>query len=244
MTPAPGETLDLLCQGRLPVFQRKDGYRFSIDAFILANFVVLKKHERLLDIGTGCGIIPIYIAKRGYRNYMVGIEIQDGLFRLAQKNGAFNGVDDRIEFMKGDIKIQAGVLRSRRFDVVVSNPPFTRKHAGRQCPSTSRRIARYETELDLAGLVSVASMVLDQKGRFYLIYPARRLGELVCEAGRSRLALKRLRMVHPRPEEDANLFVAEFMKDGGPEARIEKPLYIYENCDYSAEVKQYYSLEG
>ncbi len=237
------ETVELLCEEKLKLIQNKNGYRFSIDAFLLANFVTLKRGERLLDIGTGCGIIPIYIAKRGHTNFMLGIEIQNDLFHLALKNKKINNID-QIDFLKGDIKKHAKTLKKTPFHVVVSNPPYTKKGSGRASPGESRYIARYESELDLSGLLSTAASLLNNKGRFYIIYPTRRLGELVNTAGLNKLELKRLRIVYPRRDEEANLLLAEFIKDGGTGVKIEKPLYIYENGHITEEVKKYYTLEG
>jgi len=237
-------TVDLLCQEKLKILQNKNSYRFSVDAFLLANFITLKKGERLLDIGTGCGIIPIYISKRGYTNFMLGVEIQDELFHLALKNKVMNNVGDQIDFLKGDIKKHAKVLKKTPIHVVVSNPPYTKKGSGRASPGHSRYIARYESELDLPGLLSAASSLLNKKGRFYIIYPARRLGELVNTSGLNKLELKRLRTVYPRRDEEANLLLAEFIKDGGVGVKIEKPLYIHENGHITEEVEKYYILEG
>jgi tRNA1Val (adenine37-N6)-methyltransferase len=237
------DTIELLCDEKLKIVQKKNGYRFSIDAFLLANFVTLKKGERLLDIGTGCGIIPIYIAKRGYTNLMLGIEIQDDLFRLATKNKKINNMD-QIDFLKGDIKKHVTTLKKTPFHVVVSNPPYTKKGSGRASPGESRHIARYESKLDLSGLLSITASLLNNKGRFYIIYPTRRLGELVNIAGLNKLELKRLRIVYPHRDEEANLLLAEFIKNGGTGVKIEKPLYIYENGHITEEVKKYYTLEG
>ena len=237
------ETIEVLCEEKLKLIQNKKGYRFSIDAFLLANFVTLKRGERLLDIGTGCGIIPIYIAKRGHTNFMLGIEIQNNLFHLALKNKKINNID-QIDFLEGDIKKHAKTLKKTPFHVVVSNPPYTKKGSGRASPGESRYIARYESELDLSGLLSAAASLLNNKGRFYIIYPTRRLGELVNTAGLNKLELKRLRIVYPRRDEEANLLLAEFIKDGGTGVKIEKPLYIYENGQITEEVKKYYTLEG
>jgi tRNA1Val (adenine37-N6)-methyltransferase len=237
------DTIELLCEEKLKIIQKKTGYRFSIDAFLLANFITLKRGERLLDIGTGCGIIPIYIAKRGYANFMLGVEIQDDLFHLALKNKKMNNVDDQIGFLKGDIKKYTNTLKKTPFHVVVSNPPYTKKGSGRVSPGNSRYIARYESELDLSGLLSAASSLLNNKGRFYIIYPTRRLGELVNTAGLNKLELKRLRIVYPRRDEEANLLLAEFIKNGGTGVKIEEPLYIYENGHITEEVKKYYIVE-
>ena len=239
-----GETLEILCGEKLKILQRKDAYRFSIDAFLLANFAVLKAGERMLDIGSGCGIIPIYMAKCGYTNHMTGVEIQEELFSLAEKNKALNGItDNNVRFIHDNIENYMEQI-DKPFNVVISNPPYTKENTGRQCPERSRFIARHESHLDLSGLVRSAARALNKKGRFSVIYPARRLGEAVCVSQEHRLTLKRLRMVHPRQGEKANLFLAEFMKEGGIGVTVENPLYIYENRTLSAEVQKYYTIEG
>ncbi len=238
------ETLAILCNEKLKIIQKKQGYRFSIDAFLLAAFVTMKKHERLLDIGTGCGIIPIYIAKKGLTNDMTGVELQEDLFEVAQKNRAINGCEDHVHFINADIRTVVKNLEKKPFHIVVSNPPYTKKLSGRTSPQPSRLLARYEETLDLDSLTSAVSSLLQKKGRFFVIYPARRAGELICAAGSRKLALKRLRLVHPRKDEKANLVLAEFVKDGGIGATIEKPLYVYEGSGNSEEIKSYYSFEG
>jgi tRNA1Val (adenine37-N6)-methyltransferase len=242
--PCSSQTLDILCEEKLKFFQKKDGYRFSIDAFLIANFVALKKGERLLDIGTGCGIIPIYLAKKGYTNHMLGVEIQDDLFDLAMKNKTLNNISDHIKFLKGDIRNQVSKLKQESINVIVSNPPYTKKHSGRVSPGDSRYIARYESFLNLSELLSTTASLLDKKGRFCVIYPSKRLGELVYTAGLHKLELKRLRLVYPRKNKEANLFLAEFLKEGGIGVKLEEPLYIYENGCNTEEVKKYYTLKG
>jgi tRNA1Val (adenine37-N6)-methyltransferase len=243
MTEAIGqdETLDFLCEDKLKLIQKKDGYRFSIDAILLANFITIKKNERLLDIGSGCGIIPIYLSKKGYANTMLGVEIQKGLFDLSLRNTLGNRCDN-VDVIHGDITMLVHTLKQSPFHVVVSNPPYTKSRTGRKSSGNSRLVARYEATLDLAGLISASSALLFKKGRLYVIYPARRLGELVCVAKSGKLELKRLRFVYPKKNGKANLFLAEFIKDGGIGTTIEQPLYIFENSRYTDEVKSYYTL--
>lgn len=233
------ETLDIFCNEKLRLIQRKNCYRFSIDSFLLSNFITLKRGERLLDIGTGCGIIPVYLSHLGARNEIVGVEVQEALFRCAEKNKRENHCEG-VNFLHGDIITLADSLRKPVFHVIVSNPPFTKAGAGRTSPQASRFIARYESSLDLNNLVRIASELLNKKGRFYVIYPTNRLGELIREASAQRLELKRIRFVHPRVREEANLFLAEFQKDGGSGVTVEKPLYIYDNDILTEEVRQYY----
>ncbi|HOJ42620.1 MAG TPA: methyltransferase domain-containing protein [Syntrophorhabdaceae bacterium] len=234
-------TLDVLCNEKIRIFQKKKGYRFSIDAIILANFVRLKKQERVFEIGTGCGIIPIYMTViMGYRNKFTGIEIQQELYQLALKNKEINHCEN-IEFIKGDVRESIPDFKGIYFDVVISNPPYTKEKTGRTCPTPSRLIARHEKLLPIESLLIAASRILKQKGRLYLIYPVKRLGELIYKAKSEEFEAKRVRFVHPRRDERANLFLVEFVKKGGIELIVEKPLYIYENFYYTEEIRRYYA---
>jgi tRNA1(Val) A37 N6-methylase TrmN6 len=235
------ETLDILCEDRLQIIQRKDGYRFSIDAILLANFITLKKHERLLDIGSGCGIMPVYMSKKGFANEMLGVEIQKDLHEASLRNKILNCCDN-VDFICGDITSRAQTLKRSPFHVVISNPPYTKERTGRKSPCHSRLVARYEISLHLADLISASSSLLCKKGRFYVIYPSRRLGELINIAASYRLEAKRLRFIHPKKNEKANLFLAEFIKEGGAGTSVEQPLYIYENSRYTDEVRGYYTF--
>jgi tRNA1Val (adenine37-N6)-methyltransferase len=237
--PAPDETLTLLCHERLKLLQKKGAYRFSLDPILLANFITLKRQERMLDIGTGCGIIPVYMSKRHPHNSLVGVEVQKELFDLAVRNVRLNGCK-HVEFRHGDIKTNAGSFKEP-FHVVVSNPPYVKKDSGRVSPQHSRHLARYESLLDLKSLIAVCASLLYTKGRLYLIYPVKRLAELISVATSHGLEPRRLRLIHPRVDRPANLFLIECMKGGGAELKVERPLYVYEDDQYTEEVASYYA---
>ena len=232
------ETLDVLCNNRLRVIQKKEGYRLSLDPLLLANFVRLKKDETLLDVGTGCGIIPLYMAKRGIPNRLTGIEIQDELYELSLRNKALNACAN-VEFVKGDVRTAGKGLGP--FHVIVSNPPYVKAATGRKSPGHSRFIARYESSLDLAALVALAASLLFTHGRLCLIYPAKRLAEVIGVSRAGNLEPKRLRLVHSRAGAPAVLSLVECVKGSGPHLRVEPPLYIYAENDYTHEVKSYYA---
>jgi tRNA1Val (adenine37-N6)-methyltransferase len=236
---APDETLTVLCQGRLRLFQKKGAYRFSIDPILLANFILLKGRERMLDIGTGCGIIPLYMSARHPDNEFTGVEIQRELFDLAAKNIRINDCRN-VQFLNGDIRTASRKVNAP-FHVIVSNPPYVKKDTGRKSPQHSRYVARYESLLDLDSLCAASTSLLCNKGRLYLIYPAQRLAELVATAKAYDLEPRRLRLIHPRASEPANLFLIECLKGGGTALKVEKPLYIYDGREYSEEVKSYYA---
>lgn len=236
---SPRETLTVLCGERLKLLQGQNAYRFSIDPILLANFIHLKKRERMLDIGTGCGIIPIYMALRYPENTLMGIEIQKELFDLAVRNLQLNNAAN-VHFVQGDVTTDAKTLPAP-FDVVVSNPPYVKQRTGKASPQPSRYLARYESRLDLESLCATSSSLLHTKGRFYVIYPAKRLGEFISIARVHCLEPHRLRLIHPRKDEPANLFLVQCVKGGGIELKVEKPLYIYEDGDYTEEVEAYYA---
>jgi tRNA1Val (adenine37-N6)-methyltransferase len=237
--PAPDETLSMLCHERLKLLQKKAAYRFSLDPILLANFIALKKQERMLDIGTGCGIIPIYMSKQYPDNSLIGVEIQKELFDLAVKNVSLNGCEN-VQVLRGDIRAVAKSFK-RPFHVVVSNPPYVKRDSGRKSPQHSRRLARHESLLDLKSLFAISASLLYTKGRLYLIYPAKRLAELVSVAAAHGIEPRRLRLIHPRANEPANLFLIECMKGGGAELKVERPLYVYKDGEYTEEVASYYT---
>jgi tRNA1Val (adenine37-N6)-methyltransferase len=234
----PDETLDVLCNEKVRLIQKKRGYRLSMDPFLLANFVTLKRRETLLDIGTGCGIIPIYLSGKGIENRIVGIEIQQELYDLSLRNKALNGCAN-VTFVKGDVRTAGKDLGT--FHAIVSNPPYVKEWSGRKSPGQSRLLARHESALDLASLLAAASQLLATRGRLYVVYPAGRLAELLYTAKSLDLEPKRLRPVYSRQGEPAVLSLVECMKDGGASLKIEPALYIFEDNDYTEEVKTYYA---
>lgn len=240
-TISPDETLDVLCSEKLQLIQRKRGYRFSIDSLFLANFVHLRKHERLLDVGTGCGIIPIYLTIKGCDNPLVGIELQEELFNLAIRNRALNACNN-VQFVHGDVK---SFRFPRGFHAVVSNPPYVRENTGRKSPTVERLLARQESLLKLSDLLDAASSsLLGKKGRLYIIYPVSRVAEVLAESRARGLEPRRLRFIHSRDGEGARLFLLECMREGGVEVKVEKPLYVFSGNGYTEEVQAYYRIKG
>lgn len=234
----PDETLDVLCDEKVRLIQKKKGYRLSMDPLLLANFVTLKRHETLLDIGTGCGIIPVYLSTKGIENRIVGIEIQEELYDLSLRNKQLNGCAN-VTFVKGDVTTAGKDLGT--FHAIVSNPPYVKERTGRKSPGQSRLLARHESALDLPSLLATASSLLATRGRFSVVYPAGRLAELLYTAKSLGLEPKRLRPVYSRQGEPAVLSLVECVKNGGVGLKVEPALYIFAENDYTEEVKTYYA---
>ena len=212
-----GETADEILNGRIKVIQRKRGYRFSLDALLLAHFIGPGKSCHLLDLGTGSGIISLILAylRPGIR--IVGIEIQTALADMAMRTLALNGLQDTINIIVGDIRKLADLIPAHASDVVVANPPYRRLHSGRINPESEKAQARHELSGSLDDFLTAAMYALKPGGRLYLIYPARRMTTLICQMRQNRLELKRCRLVYSHPESRGEFILAEGVADGREE---------------------------
>jgi len=224
--PSLDETLDTFFDGRLQILQKKKGYRFSIDAVLLSQFCRIRKEEKVIDLGTGCGILPLLLSQTTKAHFFVGIEIQKGLAELAKKNVLLNHLDDRVSILQKDFRTLKKVFPPGFFDVVLSNPPYRRYQTGRVNPALEKAIARHEIKGTLEDLISVASYLLPPKGRCYLIFPALRTVDLLAALRSQRLEPKRLQFVYPHPQEDAKFILTESIREGGVELRVMDPLIL------------------
>ncbi|MBI5583877.1 MAG: methyltransferase [Deltaproteobacteria bacterium] len=237
--PAADETLDRWGPGRLQILQKKNGYRFAIDTMILADFIRLKLADRVLDLGTGCGILPLLLAAQIPRGRLIGLEVQPGLLDLAARNLRLNHRQGLIHLVRGDMRTVPALFREACLDAVITNPPYRALKTGRVNPNEEKALARHEILVDLPQILQGVRRILKDKGHFFLIYPARRLAGLIFEARRSRLEPKRLRLVHSFPESDGEWVLLEAVKYGGEELTILPPLTVYEGPGvYSPEVRR------
>jgi tRNA1Val (adenine37-N6)-methyltransferase len=227
--PSPDETLDTFLNGKLHVLQKKKGYRFSLDAILLSQFVRIRKNERAIDLGTGCGILPLLLSHTTKAHSFVGVEIQKGLAECARKNVVLNHLDGRISILRQDFRKLRGTFPPGSFDVVLSNPPYRRYRSGRINPSVEKAVARHEIKGTLEDLIAIASYLLPPQGRCYLIFPALRTVDLFVALRGGKLEPKRLQFVHPRIEGEAKLILTESVKTSGVELKIMNPLILNES---------------
>jgi tRNA1Val (adenine37-N6)-methyltransferase len=221
------ETLDTFLDGRVHIVQKKRGYRFSIDAILLSQFIRIRKHEKVIDLGTGCGILPVVLSKTTQAHSFVGVEIQKGLAALAQKNVRQNQLQERISILHQDYRTLSRVFPPGSFHVVLSNPPYRRFLTGRVNPFVEKAIARHEIKGGLEDLISIASYLLPPKGRCYMIYPAARVVDLLVALRTHTLEPKRGQFVFPRPGEGAKFILVECLKGSGVELKILPPLILH-----------------
>jgi len=218
----PGETLDPFYRGRVRLFQPKRGYRFALDAPLLADFIRTDADDDILELGTGNGVIPVLLSLKPFRR-ITAVEIQPSLFDLARRNVALNGLESRVEIVAADFR---GYRPGRRFDIVFSNPPYVKKGTGFPSPSEEKSVAKQEITCDIYEVMNTTAELLKPEGRAYFVFPAARLGDLVGAARARGLHPSLLRFVHPRRGDPANLFLSEFGVGETP-ARTIDPLFLY-----------------
>lgn len=232
-------TTDALFGGDLRIKQPASGYRFSIDSLLLADFITLKPNSSAIELGSGCGVISLILARRYDPVNIMGIEIQEELHKLSVENAELNDLSDNLQFIRGDIREVDQHFKPEAFDACISNPPYRETGSGRVPPDEGRARARHELDLTLKDLVSTGRYLLKGGGRFFIIYNCRRLGELIHTLKVNDFALKRLRLVHPYEGKDGDFILVDAVKGGGVECEVLPPLIIWREVgEYTDEVSR------
>ena len=235
-------TTDTFFNGQIRVKQSRDGYRFSIDAVVLAHYAGPCAGEKILDLGTGCGIIPLILAYRQPEITIYGVEVQAELAELAEFNARDNQLDDRITVFCTDMKLLKTDMTTGPVDLVVCNPPFRKQGSGRINPDNQRAIARHEIKVNLGDIIQTSRRMLRTAGRLVIIYTANRLTDILFHMRSGGIEPKFIRMLHSRENTEAILVLIEGVKGGRPGVKIASPLFIYSSgSDYTAEVESMFS---
>lgn len=230
-------THDALRGYDLNIKQPDSGYRFSLDPLLLAGFVRVPQGAIVADLGTGCGVIPLVLARTCPDARFVGIENHPDMAAVAVENALSNHLADRIAIIADDIMTVRSHFPVSSFDQVVSNPPFRSPHCGRVSPHSGRDAARHETTATLVDFMTAAKYLVKPGGRICFIHHPSRLEEFIRCAGELKLALLRLRMVHGSTRAGAKMFLVELAKGRRSDLSVEPPLIIYgDSGEYTDEV--------
>ena len=237
----PGERIDDLQRGGLRIIQRENGFRFGTDAVLLADFAAAKRGERVCDMGTGTGVLPLLLSTRAEGTTFDAFEVQPDVADMARRSVALNGLEERIRVHCADCREAGAVIGHETVQLVVTNPPYTAQGAGLVSPETTRALSRSDSDCPLADWMAACARVLQNGGRLCAVFPAPRLLEL-CDAMRgARVEPKRVRLIVSRPESAPKLALVEGKKRGRPGLHL-LPMLITHTADggFTDEMRRIY----
>ena len=222
-----GERLDDLHRNGFQIIQNKEKFCFGMDAVLLPGFAKVKEGEKVLDIGTGTGIIPILLAAKTPGQHFTGLEIQPESADMARRSVALNHLEEKISIVEGDVREADQLFSAASFDVITSNPPYMTGSHGLVNPDMPKAIARHEICCTLEDLVSQTEKLLRPGGRFFMVHRPFRLAEIMTVLTAHHLEPKRMRLVYPFVDKEPNMVLLECIRGGKPRITVEKPLIVY-----------------
>jgi tRNA1Val (adenine37-N6)-methyltransferase len=232
-------TIDEVRRFGLQVAQPVSGYRFSLDALLLADFVKHSENDAIIDLGTGCGVIALILACCCAGSKIAAVENNPFMAGIADRNVEMNGLSGQITVLGEDVLALRKCYQVSSFDLVVSNPPFRRPGTGRISPCAGRDAARHETSAGLADFLSAAKYLVKPTGKICFIQHPSRLSQFISLAAEMKLTLLRLRMIHSHAGSPASMFMAELAKGRRSAPVVESPLFVRDGSgNYSEEVAE------
>ncbi len=236
------ERIDDLQRNGLKIIQKTDGFCFGMDAVLLSGFAHVKRGEKVLDMGTGTGIIPLLLSAKTQGEHFTALEIQKEIAEMAARSVKMNHLEEKIEIVNGDIKEASRIFGGASFDVVTTNPPYMNDAHGLKNPTEVKAISRHEVLCTLDDVVREGAKVLKSGGRMYMVHRPHRLIEIITVMKQYKMEPKRMCMVHPFKDKEANMVLIEAVKGGGSWLKMEAPIIVYKEPGvYTDEI---YSIYG
>lgn len=235
------ERIDDLERNGYCIIQDTGRFCFGMDAVLLSGFARVKDGARVLDMGTGTGIIPILLEAKTKAAHLTGLEIQDDSADMARRSVRLNGLEEKIDIVTGDIKEAGSLFDAASFDVVTCNPPYMTDKHGLTGPNDARAIARHEILCTLEDVVAQAAKLLKPGGSFFMVHRPFRLAEIMVTLHDHKLEPKRMQLVYPYVDREPNMVLIEANRGGRPRMTVEKPLIIFSRPGvYMPEIRDIY----
>jgi tRNA1Val (adenine37-N6)-methyltransferase len=235
------ETIDDLQLKNLNLIQKKDGFKFGIDAVLLSDFACIKNKHRVIDLCTGTGIIPFLIYGKYEPQSIYGLEIQEEMVDMAKRSVKLNSLDEKVFFLNEDLKNIEFLKKLEKFDVVTVNPPYKLNNSGIINSNDKLAIARHEILCNLEDVISASRVLLKDNGRLFMIHRPERLADIFTLMRKYKIEPKRVKMIHPKIGKAPNIVLVEGQRDGGAYLKWEAPLYVYDdNGTYTKEIDSIY----
>jgi len=238
------ERIDSLQRNGYSIIQNSTRFCFGMDAVLLTEFVNLKKGDRVIDLCTGTGVIPILLCAKSQAEHFEAVEIQEETADMAKRSVILNNLEDRIDVKCEDLNNLKSVFENASFDAVTVNPPYMIPGKALVNPDESKAIARHEIKCTLKDVLSESSRLLKNGGKLFMVHKPERLDEIIVALKEVKLEPKRLRIVYPRIDSKPNMILIEGAKCANAGMIVEKPLIIYdESGKYTREVAKIYESD-
>lgn len=243
MNLKPDERIDDLNRCGYKIIQNTKKFCFGMDAVLLSSFAKANEGNKVVDLGTGTGIIPILMEAKTKASSFIGLEIQEESVDMATRSVIMNNQQDKIIIKQGDIKTASKDLGAAMFDVVTTNPPYMNNAHALVNPDEAKAIARHEIKCNLEDVVREGSKLLKVGGKMYMVHRPFRLIEIITMMKKYKLEPKRIRFVHPYIDKEANMVLIEAAKGGKSMVKIEEPLIVYKDVNvYTDEIHRIYGF--
>ncbi len=240
------ERIDDLQYKGLKIIQNTKGFCFGIDSVILSDFAKnIKKGSKVVDLGTGTGIIGLLLCKKTELKEIVGVEIQKEVAEMANRSIKLNKLEDKFKILNTDINkiFEDKLLEKNKFDVVVMNPPYKEKGTGKINEVDSKIISRHEVKATLSDFIKVASNLLKDKGEIYIVHKPERMPDIIQKMRENKIEPKEIKTVYSNKKTEASLILIKGIKGANKFFKILEPVYIYEeNGEYTKEIKEIYNI--
>lgn len=236
-----GERIDELQRNGYVIIQDPSRFCFGMDAVLLSGFTNVKPGEKVLDLGTGTGIIPILLEAKTRGRHFTGLEIQTESAEMARRSVQLNHLESKIDIVTGDIKDASRLFGASSFDVITTNPPYMIDSHGIKNELDAKTIARHEVLCTLEDLIRESAKILPPKGRFYMVHRPFRLAEIFCMMTNYKIEPKRMKLVYPYVDREPNMVLIEGLRGGKSRMTVEKPLIVYQkDGKYTDEIIEIY----
>lgn len=241
-----GERIDELQRNGYRIIQNPDKFCFGMDAVLLSGFAAegvsgIKEGDKVIDLGTGTGIIPILLEAKTKAVHLTGLEIQKESADMAYRSVRLNGLEGKIDIVTGDIREADALFAAASFDIVTCNPPYMIGQHGLVNPDGPKAIARHEVLCTFDDVAKTAARLLKPGGHFYLVHRPFRLSEIMTTLSQYKLEPKRMRLVYPYVDKEPNMVLLEATRGGKPRLQVEPPLVVYKEPGvYTREIYDIY----